>query len=340
LHFVVKSDFFLDSSHTQLIRYFGKRWNITIPRYVQILCSSCFSYCESLSSISFMTDSELTRIESKAFYSCSSLNSITIPRYVQILCSSCFSYCESLSSISFMTDSELTRIESGAFTGTRLSFMFIPGGTSFIAEDAFPHDCAVALAGADCDADLSEWNLRRRSVSSEESEWKHWRRGEFGWTKSRYDWAKADAKSGEGEVELLMRSSVHRGEIGRSLQWNLMRVWTQVREIQWESFWRVAQRKRETWWLLLRSKPSLLCPNQVKCPSASGSFHVFCSTNWTDSGICRHLRRSGLLGEGDRPGMGNGSTSVIEGHSDSRATQSRTWMTAGAVLMPRLGLGK
>jgi hypothetical protein len=53
----VKSDFVLDSSNTQLIRYFGNKSNIIIPRHVQILRSKCFSHCKSLSSISFGVDS-------------------------------------------------------------------------------------------------------------------------------------------------------------------------------------------------------------------------------------------------------------------------------------------
>jgi hypothetical protein len=89
--------------------------SMVILRHVQILCPSCFSSCESLSSISFETDSELTRIESDAFSFCPSLKSFTIPHHVQILCSGCFSSCSSLSSISFETDSELTRIESKVF---------------------------------------------------------------------------------------------------------------------------------------------------------------------------------------------------------------------------------
>jgi hypothetical protein len=36
--------------------------HVTIPRRVQILCSECFSYCKSLSSISYKTDSELTSL--------------------------------------------------------------------------------------------------------------------------------------------------------------------------------------------------------------------------------------------------------------------------------------
>jgi hypothetical protein len=40
---------------------------IKIPRHVEILCSDCFSDCNSLSPISFETDSKLTRIESKVY---------------------------------------------------------------------------------------------------------------------------------------------------------------------------------------------------------------------------------------------------------------------------------
>jgi hypothetical protein len=40
--------------------------SITILRHVQILCSSCFLTCESLSLILFETGSELTRIEALA----------------------------------------------------------------------------------------------------------------------------------------------------------------------------------------------------------------------------------------------------------------------------------
>jgi hypothetical protein len=45
--------------------------SIVIPRHVYILCSGCFSYCKSLSSISFETESELARIEADIFYNTS-----------------------------------------------------------------------------------------------------------------------------------------------------------------------------------------------------------------------------------------------------------------------------
>jgi hypothetical protein len=131
--------------------------SLIIPRYVQFLCSSWSSACQSLSSISFETDSELTRIKSNTLYFCHSLESITIPRRVQIVCSECFSHCKPLSSISFETDSELTGIESRAFYYISLELITIPShvhipgcSTSGVAQRAMretvPHACGVSKA--------------------------------------------------------------------------------------------------------------------------------------------------------------------------------------------------
>jgi hypothetical protein len=85
----------------------------------------------------------LTRVESDAFSSCSSLKSFTIPRHVQILCSYCLSSCKSLSSISFDTESELARIEVDAFYSISLSSVLVPQNTLFVIGGAFPHKCVV-----------------------------------------------------------------------------------------------------------------------------------------------------------------------------------------------------
>jgi hypothetical protein len=61
--FVFQSDFILDSWNTRVIRYFGAKSSILILRHVQIISSSYFSNYKSFSSISFETNSELTRIE-------------------------------------------------------------------------------------------------------------------------------------------------------------------------------------------------------------------------------------------------------------------------------------
>jgi hypothetical protein len=103
---------------------------------VEILGSKCFSYCYSLLSITFESNSQLKRIESEAF-SRSSLQSILIPKKVEILGSTCFSYCSSLSSITFESKSQLTRIESEAFHGSSFQSIVIPRNVRFIDGSAF-----------------------------------------------------------------------------------------------------------------------------------------------------------------------------------------------------------
>jgi hypothetical protein len=107
--------------------------SIIIPRNVESLCLSCFSFCQSLS---FENDSRLRRIESKAFRG-SALESITIPRNVEVLCSSCFENCESLSSISFENDSQLKRIESKAFHDSPLKSVTIPRNVKILCSSRF-----------------------------------------------------------------------------------------------------------------------------------------------------------------------------------------------------------
>jgi hypothetical protein len=126
-----------------------------IPSTVQILGSSCFSYCESLSSISFESNSQLIRIESFAF-SGSSLESIVIPSTVQILGSSCFSSCKSFSSISFESSSRLIRIESQAFYDLDI-VVVIPSTITFIACDAFQNASQICIADCDFCDEFDRW---------------------------------------------------------------------------------------------------------------------------------------------------------------------------------------
>jgi hypothetical protein len=84
--------------------------SIVIPRNVEILGSSCFSFCESLSSITFESNSRLTTIEWEVF-SYSSLQSIVIPRNVQFI--DAFAFIDvTLSSISIESGNETFVIEN------------------------------------------------------------------------------------------------------------------------------------------------------------------------------------------------------------------------------------
>jgi hypothetical protein len=64
--FVIRDDFLIDIVDHKLIRNLSSSPSVTIPRDIEILGSGCFSSCESLLSISFESNSRLTRIESKA----------------------------------------------------------------------------------------------------------------------------------------------------------------------------------------------------------------------------------------------------------------------------------
>jgi hypothetical protein len=107
-----------------------------IPCSVEILGSSCFSDCYSLSSISFESPSSLKRIESNAFWY-STLQSIVIPYQVEIIGKECFCWCKSLSSISFESPSSLKRIESQAFSFSKLKSIVIPCHVEILGEACF-----------------------------------------------------------------------------------------------------------------------------------------------------------------------------------------------------------
>jgi hypothetical protein len=77
---------------------FSSLQSIGIPRHIEILGSSCFSWCKSPSSVSFELNSRLTRIESGAFSS-SLLQWIENPRAVGFIDGSAFIGCK-LDSIS------------------------------------------------------------------------------------------------------------------------------------------------------------------------------------------------------------------------------------------------
>jgi hypothetical protein len=60
--FVLEKGILIDIVHKKLIRNFSKSSAIEIGRNIEILGSKCFSNCRSLSSITFESNSLLTRI--------------------------------------------------------------------------------------------------------------------------------------------------------------------------------------------------------------------------------------------------------------------------------------
>jgi hypothetical protein len=87
--FSVEYDFLIDIVHHKLIRNFSISSNIEIPRMIEILGSSSFSSCKSLSSISFESNSQLKRIEARALNG-TSVRSVVIPSTVCFIASNAF----------------------------------------------------------------------------------------------------------------------------------------------------------------------------------------------------------------------------------------------------------
>jgi hypothetical protein len=94
--FVIREDLLIDIVDHKLIRALSNSPSVTIPCDIEILGSFCFSGCKSLKSVSFRSNSRLSRIESNAF-SDSSLRSIVIPRNTQFIDGSAFQDVKGLS---------------------------------------------------------------------------------------------------------------------------------------------------------------------------------------------------------------------------------------------------
>jgi hypothetical protein len=113
--FVMEDDFLFDVQGVHLIRCFKKEPIIGIPAHTQVLAPFCFGHIEELTEVQFTEDSELKRIEIRAFGGCSSLRRIALPVSVEVLGPFSFSCCEKLTDVLFPKGSQLRRIEENAF---------------------------------------------------------------------------------------------------------------------------------------------------------------------------------------------------------------------------------
>jgi hypothetical protein len=98
---------------------------VFLSRNVELIGADCFSDCLSLASVSFETNSRLSRIGRNAFYDCP-LKSLVIPRSTEVLGSCCFDFCGSLSSVSFESECLLETIKESAFSSSGLASIVIP----------------------------------------------------------------------------------------------------------------------------------------------------------------------------------------------------------------------
>ena len=112
--------------------------SVVLPDGITSIGENAFNGCESLTSVTFGKNSQLSSIGPGAFNYCYSLESITIPESVTSIGSDAFYYCYGLRSVTFGENSQLTSIGDGAFCCcAKLTSITIPDGVKSIGNHAF-----------------------------------------------------------------------------------------------------------------------------------------------------------------------------------------------------------
>jgi hypothetical protein len=116
-----------------LIRYLGQGDAVRIESSIERIYEGCFMPCKSVTSVVFEANSQLSRLEDRAF-SESGLTSIHLLASVTVIGESCFRGCRSLTAIAFDPPSKFRRSEADSLVGVRL------GVTEARQADAFFDD--------------------------------------------------------------------------------------------------------------------------------------------------------------------------------------------------------
>ena len=131
--------------------------SVVLPDGITSIGENAFNGCESLTSVTFGKNSQLSSIGPGAFNYCYSLESITIPESVTSIGSEAFNYCCGLRSVTFGENSQLTSIGDYAFLGCySLESITIPASVTSIGEWAF----------VECYRLVEVWNLSKLNITA------------------------------------------------------------------------------------------------------------------------------------------------------------------------------
>jgi hypothetical protein len=144
MKFTVCDSIVEDISVRCLIRYLGKGDAVWIESSIERICEGCFMSCESVQSVVFEENSQLSRLEDQAFYG-SGLTSIHLPASVTVIGERCFYGCGSLTSITFETDSQLSQFAKEAFCGSGLTSIHLPAVAAHLCRPHLnrAHNCLI-----------------------------------------------------------------------------------------------------------------------------------------------------------------------------------------------------
>ena len=131
--------------------------SVVLPDGITSIGENAFNGCESLTSVTFGKNSQLSSIGPGAFNYCYSLESITIPESVTSIGSEAFNYCCGLRSVTFGENSQLTSIGDYAFLGCySIESITIPASVTSIGEWAF----------VECYRLVEVWNLSKLNITA------------------------------------------------------------------------------------------------------------------------------------------------------------------------------
>jgi hypothetical protein len=138
-YFTLALDFLIQRHPSiSIIRYFGDNSHIVIHASIEIIGSSCFESCRSITQVDFDSPSRVRLIRRRAFRFCTQLGLICVPSSVECLRPECFQDCRDLCAVTFAPGSNLRKLPRAAFDDCyRLRQLIIPTSIEVVGRGCF-----------------------------------------------------------------------------------------------------------------------------------------------------------------------------------------------------------
>jgi hypothetical protein len=102
-----EGDLLLSANGTEIVRYFGRKLKIIVPKQIEVFGESCLQECTLLEQVYFWQESKLRRICNFALSKRRPLKSISIPASVEEIGDAAFKDCVGLEPCEIPEDSVL-----------------------------------------------------------------------------------------------------------------------------------------------------------------------------------------------------------------------------------------